>query len=296
MPAIDQARPEIAGICSNDVMAANHIAKKFKLGFVTSSDDDFYEQCNFNTLIIANRHDKHASSILRAVKSKKHVFCEKPLCLLRSDHDELFELMMDANGAPNAPILMMGYNRRFSPFVKRCVDILAPSGSPSAIVMNINAGAIDKAHWTQDINVGGGRLLGEACHFIDLAKFLINSKIKNQNLSLMKGDMPDTFSITLSFEDGSIASINYFANGNKVHPKEKIEIYNDGTILTIDNFRKLTVSKDGKRRRVFRGGMNKGHMECMNSFINSVKNGEPAPITLEDVFEVSDVCLKLLDQ
>jgi len=177
--------------------------------------------------------------------------------------------------------------------VQQIKKLLAEVDIPKSFVLTVNAGAIDKDHWTQDPEVGGGRIIGEACHFIDLLRFLAGNPIVAHSRLEMASRTRDTVSLSLSFADGSIGTVHYFANGSKRFPKERLEIFAAGRVLQLDNFRKLK----GFGWPGF-SGMNlwrqdKGHKACAASFVEAVRSGDPAPIPLEEILEISRITIEL---
>jgi predicted dehydrogenase len=252
-----------------------------------------------SAVVIVTRHDSHARFVARALAAGKHVFVEKPLTIdadglkaVRAAYDEAAHV-----GAPRQ--LMVGFNRRFSPQVRKMKALLSSVREPKSFIMTMNAGAIQPEHWTQDHAVGGGRIIGEACHFIDLMRHLAGCKIVSVQARRM-GDSPavatteDKAAITLGFEDGSFGTILYLANGAASFPKERVEVFTAGRVLQLDNFRKLR----GFGWPSF-GSMNlwlqdKGQNACVAAFLEAVKTGQPA-IEPEEVFEVAEITLQAAD-
>lgn len=263
-----------------------------KLGFraATTDSTEVYKSDKTNTIVIATQHDSHADLTKKALFHGKHVFVEKPLALKLDDVNEI-EAFMSKSECQNQR-LMIGFNRRFSKISQKVQSLLEGVKSPKAININVNAGFIPSNHWTQDSRVGGGRIVGEACHFIDYARFIAVSPIKSFNTIFIDGGS-DTASIQLKFEDGSIANINYFANGSKEVPKERIEIFCEGKVLAIDNFIRLKGYgwSSFKSMRLWR--QDKGQAECCRLFLDSIRLGLPSPIPLEQIFEVSKVAIKV---
>lgn len=188
---------------------------------------------------------------------------------------------------------MIGFNRRFSSLIKKSKELLSTTRSPSSFIMTINAGSIDKNHWIQDPLVGGGRIIGEVCHFVDLLRFLAQSKIIYFDKMNLDDSKKDTVTIQLKFENGSIGTIHYFTNGNTKYQKERLDIYNSGKIISIENFIRLKTygwHKNMSKKLIFQ---DKGQSECINSFISCLKNKSPSPISFEEILEVSKVCIEL---
>ncbi len=259
---------------------------------VASTDTtDIFSDADINVVAIASRHDTHAEYALSALNSGKHMYVEKPIALTHDDVAALKTAYESSCAAGASPIVMVGYNRRFSPHVQQMKTHLDSRSGPATFNFTMNAGAIPASHWVQDPVVGGGRIVGEACHYIDLMRFLCGSAITSIN-GVCVGQsndevLEDKAIITVSFEDGSIGSIHYFANGSPLSPKERIESYFDNKIIRIDNF--MTTQGFGvnglkkfKTRR-----QDKGVEACVNAFLTAVTEGKPSPIPFEEILEVA---------
>lgn len=278
-----------------------------KAGFAEASTDMAAMLSNdtINTVAIVTRHDTHARFVAQALNAGKNVFVEKPLAL---HHDELAELEASytlahagADGKrAGGPQLMVGFNRRFSPQVQKMKALLQSVKEPKSFIMTMNAGAIPASHWTQDNAVGGGRIIGEACHFIDLMRFLAGSPVVSIQARRM-GDAPgvvvteDKASITLGFEDGSFGTIMYLANGAASFPKERVEAFAAGRVLQLDNFRKLKGFGWPGFRKLNLWKQDKGQNACAAAFLHAVEKGSPA-IPVEEIFEVARVTIDVVEQ
>ena len=191
---------------------------------------------------------------------------------------------------------MVGFNRRFAPHVLKIKQLLERSSGPKSFIMTVNAGAIPAEHWTQDRAIGGGRIVGEACHFIDLLRFLAASPIAGFDVRYMGGmgpaELRDNAVISLGFEDGSVGAIHYLANGSKAFPKERLEVFSGGAVLQLDNFRKMRgfgwpgFSKMNLMRQ------DKGQKACIAAFLDAIRNGSPSPIPVDEILEVSRVSIE----
>jgi predicted dehydrogenase len=194
---------------------------------------------------------------------------------------------------------MVGFNRRFAPQVKKIKTLLEAVKAPMSFVMTVNAGAIPANHWTQDPHTGGGRILGEACHFIDLLRFLAGVPITHQSATLMEADTKDTATIQLGFANGSLGTIHYFANGSKSFPKERLEIFAGGRVLQLDNFRKLSGYGWPRFSRMNLWRQDKGQKACAQAFVDAVNNvfnsGGHSPIPFDELMEVSRVAVALAE-
>jgi predicted dehydrogenase len=299
IPALKAAGATLDTIVSNGGVTAFHHGNK--AGFAqasTDADNDVLRNERANAVVIATRHDTHARLACEALAAGKHVFVEKPLAIAAEDVDRVEAALNEAatRGAPR--LLMVGFNRRFAPLVTRMKTLLAPVAAPMAIVYTVNAGAIAPDHWTQSREVGGGRIVGEACHFIDLARFLVGHPIADASITTI-GRHPaltvreDKATIVLTFEDGSIATIHYLANGGRRFPKERVEVFCNDGVLALDNFIRLRGYdwRGFSSARLWR--QDKGQAACAAAFVHAIERGGDAPIPAAEIFEVSRVALKL---
>lgn len=274
-----------------------------KAGFAEASTDMAALLANaaVNTVAIVTRHDTHARFVAQALQAGKHVFVEKPLAIdaeglvaVRAAYDAA-----QTSVAQGGPQVMVGFNRRFSPQVQKMKALLEPVKEPKSFIMTMNAGAIPANHWTQDNAVGGGRIIGEACHFIDLMRFLAGSPIVSVQARRM-GEAPgmaiteDKASITLGFEDGSFGTILYLANGSASFPKERVEVFAAGRVLQLDNFRKLLGYGWPGFSKMNLWKQDKGQNACAAAFLQAVQAGTPA-IPPDEIFEVARVTIEIAD-
>jgi predicted dehydrogenase/threonine dehydrogenase-like Zn-dependent dehydrogenase len=300
IPALAKAGAELHTLVTTNGMNAVHYGKKFGFAKASTSTEELFAEKEVNTLVIATRHDSHARFAAEGLSRGRHVYVEKPLALNRAQLVEVESTYARSATQGAAPILFVGFNRRFSPHVQRMREMLRGTQGPKSLSLLMNAGAISPDHWTQDSQMGGGRILGEACHFIDLARFLVGTKIVRASAGAMRGKSgaapsPDTAQISLEFEDGSIASIQYYANGHRSFPKERVEVFASGRILQLENFRVLR----GFGWPGFRGfrtwRQDKGHAACVQAFLNAVGCGGPSPIPSNEIFEVSRVAIEVAE-
>ena len=272
-----------------------------KAGFAEASTDVAALLANnaINTVAIVTRHDTHARFVAQTLHAGKHVFVEKPLAI---DAGSLAAVQVaydaaHAGGAQGGPQLMVGFNRRFSPQVQKMKALLASVKEPKSFIMTMNAGAIPSNHWTQDNATGGGRIIGEACHFIDLMRFLAGSPIVSVQARRM-GDASgvavteDKASITLGFEDGSFGTIMYLANGAASFPKERVEVFAGGRVLQLDNFRKLKGYGWPGFSKMNLWKQDKGQNACAAAFLRGIEKGSPA-IPPDEIFEIARVTIEV---
>ena len=266
---------------------SNQFEKYFyrhKFGFRHASTDikALIADPNANAVIIATRHDSHSALVQQVMAAGKHVFVEKPLCITTA------ELNAIEAAHSGHSLLMVGFNRRFAPLVLNLQQQISCLQGPKSFVYTCNAGAIPAHHWIQDPAAGGGRLLGEACHFVDLLRYLVACPIENLQLvtAAVPNPCPDTFSMQLRFVDGSIGTVHYFANGSKAFPKERLEVFAAGKILQLDNYRKLKAwgIPGFRTRRIL--SQEKGQEACCAAFLKAIESGGPPPIPVDEIFEV----------
>ncbi|HEX2255863.1 MAG TPA: Gfo/Idh/MocA family oxidoreductase, partial [Afifellaceae bacterium] len=240
-----------------------------------------------DAVVIATRHGSHAGLVLQALDAGKHVFVEKPLCLTLSELEAIESRCAALAEAGGAPVLMVGFNRRFAPHVVKMKALLGTLAGPKAFVVTVNAGAVPPGHWTQDSEEGGGRIVGEACHFVDLLRHLAGCPIAGCSKTATPGATGDTASLTLAFEDGSIGTVHYFAGGHRSFPKERIEVFAGGRMLQLDNFRRLNGFGWPGFRAMRLWRQDKGHGACMAAFLDALRRGGPPPIAVSEIIEVS---------
>jgi predicted dehydrogenase/threonine dehydrogenase-like Zn-dependent dehydrogenase len=295
IPAFKAARAHLETLVTAGGASGTLYGKK--AGFRESSTDldAVMQSRRVNTLVIATRHDTHAQFVVRALKAGKNVFVEKPLALTEEELQAVEQAYDDSRLSGRAPRLMVGFNRRFSPQGIKMRSLLVGIGGPKALVITVNAGSIPKGHWTQDIHQGGGRIVGEACHFIDFARFLVGESIVEARAVRMKDSGGDTVSIQLLFSDGSIGNVNYFSNGSRAYPKERIEAFCSGRVLQLDNFRRLR----GWGWQRFSGTklwrQDKGVRAAVQLFLDAVEHGGGDPIAVEEIFEVSRFSIQIAE-
>lgn len=294
VPAFSKTPARLKSICAPTGVSSVHVAKKFGIEEATTNSDKVLLDTSITALVIATRHDSHAKWILDALKNGKHVFVEKPMVLTR---DELTEIQNVYQSLEEKPILMVGFNRRYAPHVKTIQSLLAAKRQPKSFIMTVNAGAIPPDHWTQDRTVGGGRIIGECCHFVDLLRYLANDRISHVTATAMETESNDCVMIQLRFRDGSIGTINYLSNGSKAFPKERLEIFCAGSVLQLNNFRSLKGYgwAGAKPQRLLR--QDKGQRSCVSAFVKAIETGDASQlISLAELVEVSKACFDVDDQ
>ncbi len=293
IPAFKEAGARLRIVASSGGVSGVHAGRKFGFESTTTDTEAVLTDADIQAVIVSTRHDSHASLACQILRARKHAFIEKPLALTLPEVDSIEQAITNARVTGWEPIVMVGFNRRFAPQVQRIGELLRGSPGPKSLVFTANAGVIPAEHWTQDAEVGGGRIIGEACHFIDLLRFLVDAPIVGHDLRVMDGPTRDTATIHLRFADGSIGTIHYFANGSKTFPKERLEVFASGRVLQLDNFRKLRAFGWPGFRGMNLWRQDKGQRACAAAFAQAVLSGGPAPIPLEQILEVARVTIEI---
>jgi len=285
LPILKESGANLVGISSAKGLSSSIAAKKFGFSYTTTDYIELLKDENINTIFITTRHNNHAKLIIESLRAGKNVFVEKPLAI---DMEQLADVVKVCNklaSQDKMPHLMVGFNRRFSPFIKDIYNKTKGRSSGLAINMTINAGALPKDLWVHDPKVGGGRIIGEGCHFIDTMQFLTTSKVKSvSSIALNQSEelaiKNDNTIINMTFEDGSIGILSYLSNGNKSYPKEKMELFCEGKVYELDNYKKVNGYGTSSMKKF---NQDKGHKEEMISFINNIKSSKDNLISLESL-------------
>lgn len=297
IPAFKAAGANFQSIASSGGTSAAYAGRKFGFAEATTDTKALMEDAAINTVVITTRHNSHARLVCQALSNRKNVFVEKPLCMTLEELQQIqaaYVAHLSSNDSP--PLLAVGFNRRFAPQVQKMKSLLAGVQQPKALVMTVNAGAIPADHWTQDAEVGGGRIVGEACHFIDLLRYLAGHAIVDSHVVAMQSPTADTVSIQLRFQDGSTGTVHYLANGSKAFPKERLEIFTAGRILQLDNFRRLKGYGWPGFKKMNLWRQDKGQVACAKAFLQAIEAGQPSPIPFEELLEVAEVTIRLADK
>ncbi|RJR20356.1 MAG: oxidoreductase [Desulfobacteraceae bacterium] len=286
----------LKGVMTATGTGSRSVGERFGFEFCTGDEKDIIENPEINTVFIATRHDSHAGYVLKALKAGKNVFVEKPLCLTETELNEIAGIYSELSSKQKPfPMLMVGYNRRFSPFAQEVAKVF-PSG-PLAMIYRINAGAIPPDSWIQDQDLGGGRIIGEVCHFVDLLTFSNGSLPKTVFAQAMDapGQLQDVVNVLLYYENGSIGTISYLANGDKSLPKERVEVYGHGVTAIIDDFKSLIIYSKGKKKEKKLLSQDKGQKSEVKAFLEALSSGKGPPIPYDQLFNSSLVTFKILE-
>jgi predicted dehydrogenase/threonine dehydrogenase-like Zn-dependent dehydrogenase len=300
LPAFKRTGVFLKTVASSTGVSAAHAGGKFGFTEISSDSRSVIESPHINTVVIATRHDSHAKFAAEALKAGKHVFVEKPLAITREGLTalcEVYERCVRSQASP--PILMVGFNRRFAPQIQRMKLLLAGVSEPRTFVMTVNAGHIPVEHWTQDRLIGGGRIIGEGCHFVDLLRFLAGSPIERVQAMKVKTSSSmgseDRVTASLRFADGSIGTVHYFSNGHKSFPKEQLEVFCGGKVLQLDNFRKLRGYGWSGFRKMNLWSQDKGNAACVTAFVDAIRRGTGSPIPWNELVEVTHATFDIMD-
>jgi polar amino acid transport system substrate-binding protein len=286
---------EFRSIATASGISAHDVGKRFGFAYAVSRADEVLDDANVNLVVVGTRHDTHAELARAALERNKHVFVEKPLAL----DDEQLDAVLEAAGNSSAK-LMVGFNRRFSPLAQRAKEFFDKRDTPLSILYRVNAGRIAKEHWTQNAEEGGGRIVGEVCHFVDLMQYLTGAPpvyLFAESISAKSSKIVDADSvfITLRFADGSNGSVAYLAEGDKGLAKERVEIFGAGRVFVLDDFRRATLYKDGREEQVALKAQDKGQQEQVRAVCASVLQGGAAPISLDELAATSRATFRVLD-
>jgi predicted dehydrogenase len=297
IPAFVAAGARLTGVASAGGVTAAHCARKFRFARATTDSNSLAAADDVDAVVIATRHDSHASLAIRALQAGKHVFVEKPLAISAQEIDAIANAWQAAGVGGRRPHLVVGFNRRFAPHVIKMKSLLAGVREPKVVLITVNAGALPAGHWTQNPQIGGGRLIGEACHFVDLLRFLAGQFIVEATVELLgknAGSQPgDTAIIMLRFSDGSVGTIHYLANGDRSFPKERIEVFCAGRVLQLDNFRRLRGYGWPGFRTLNLWRQDKGQRALVQAFLDTIRTGGEPPIPFAELVEVSRTIIEL---
>jgi predicted dehydrogenase/threonine dehydrogenase-like Zn-dependent dehydrogenase len=295
LPAL-KAIPNAAfvGVCNATGPRSRHAAEKFGFAYCADSEQEILHDPNVKAVVISTRHNLHAGQVLAAVAAGKSVFCEKPLCLRE---DELAAIVRANSALDPAPLLVVGFNRRFALMAVQLKQFLSEIQEPLAIHYRVNAGYIPSDHWVNDPEQGGGRILGEACHFVDFLCFLAGAcpvEVQGQTVGNPGQYSMDNLIATLKFANGTVGTISYLANGDKSASKERVEVFGGGSTAILEDFRHLELIRQGRRQVTrARTGRDKGHKAEMQAFVDAARGKVAPPIPFEQIVGSTLATLRL---
>ena len=295
LPHFKSQGVEFHSIATATGISAHDVGKRFGFAYAVSSADEVLDEPRVNLVVIGTKNDTHAELARGALERNKHVFVEKPLAL----NDQQLESVLEAVTASSAK-LMVGYNRRFSPLVQRAKEFFSNREAPLSILYRVNAGRIPNEHWIQNAQEGGGRIIGEVCHFIDLMQYLTGAlpvSVFAESIGAHSSKIVDADSvfITLRFADGSNGTVAYLSEGDKGLAKERVEIFGGGKVFVLDDFRRATLYRDGREEQVTLKAQDKGQQSQVRQVCANVLEGGPALIGLDDLEATSRATFRVLD-
>ena len=272
---------QFAGVCAANGARARAAASKFDFSYCTSDENEIYADPSINTVVIATRNHLHAAQVVRALEAGKNVFCEKPLCLTEQELESIDSAYAQANNLR----LMVGFNRRFAPMAQRMQSFLRQTASPLMMHYRVNAGALPKDHWINDPEQGGGRVLGEVCHFVDFLSFLCGSVpiTVHANSCASLSEDPNAV-ISIEFVDGSLGTIHYACNGDRAYSKERVEAFGGGCVAILDDFRRLDLVRHGNKQSFHsRWKQDKGHRAEWRAFTECIRQSAAFAIPFDEI-------------
>lgn len=295
IPNLKTLPVNLISVVTNNGINAKNVAQKYSFRNASTNANEVIANNDCNVIFIASRHDSHANYILTAIENKKHVFVEKPLCIDESEYSKLREVLL---GNKKRTILMVGFNRRFAPITVQIKNFFLSVREPKVIQIRINAGMIPRDHWIQNPAAGGGRIIGEMCHFVDLMQFftdadpvkVFSTSVKSENAKEVNDD---NVIIVIQFSDGSVGNLIYVANGDKSLPKEQIEIFCGGMAGVINDFRVGFIHYKNSIKKIKFDG--KGHKEEVEIFINSIARTQGDPISMKSILLTTQTTFKIID-
>jgi polar amino acid transport system substrate-binding protein len=295
LPHFKTERVEFRSIATATGVSAHDVGKRFGFAYAVSSADEVLDDRDVNLVVIGTKNDTHAEFARKGLERNKHVFVEKPLAL----NDEQLASVLEAANSSSGK-LMVGFNRRFAPLAQRAKEFFARHEAPLSVLYRVNAGRIPKDHWMQNAEEGGGRIIGEGCHFIDFLQFLIGAppvSVFAEAISAKSSKIVDADSVIISlrFADGSNGSVAYLSEGDKALAKERVEIFGEGRVFVLDDFRRATLYKDGREEQVTLKAQDKGQQAQVREVCASVLGGGPAPISVDELAATTRATFRVLD-
>ena len=299
LPAIKQVSGvEFVGVCNATGIRSRHAAEKFGFQYCTTDEQEILSDARISTVVIATRHHLHARQVVKALNAGKHVFCEKPLCL---SQEELADVVRSYSRSAQTqePFLMVGFNRRFAPMTRKMKAFLSEIHEPLAMHYRVNAGYLPLDHWVHDPKQGGGRILGEVCHFIDFLMYLADSpplEVQASSLSNSGQYSGENVVVSLRFANGSQGTIDYLANGDKSFSKERVEVFGGGAVAVLEDFRRLELVRHGKKQAMHaRWRQDKGHRGECEALASAIREGQAAPIPFDQIVGATLAALRIQD-
>ena len=293
IPSLKKNGALLRTIVTSEGSSGVHAARKFGFENASTNIEDALNK-EIESLVVATKHNLHAEQILKGLSKNKNIFTEKPIAITK---EEVSKIARYYRGMKEKPVFMVGFNRRFSSHVQKMKSMIDTKTGPKCFNFVMNAGYLPNNHWTQDKEVGGGRIIGEACHYIDLMRYLANSNFKSWSAvkassSMEEKNSNDRVIISLEFENGSIGSIHYLSNGGPFQ-KERVEVFCDNSTLQINNFKEMVGYGWKNFSKLKTSYQDKGQEQCVRAFLEAIKTGSPSPIPFQELIDVSNITIDI---
>jgi predicted dehydrogenase/threonine dehydrogenase-like Zn-dependent dehydrogenase len=292
LPTMKKFNADIKTIASSGGLSGSIMAKKYKIKNSTTDYKSILEDQEIDLVFVTTRHNTHARLVIESLEANKHVFVEKPIALNNTDLEEILKVNKQSDKS-----ITVGFNRRFAPLAVKMKSLLGTGNTPMNVITTMNAGFIKQDSWVQDMEVGGGRIIGEACHLIDLITFLTGSKVIKVCMNSMganAGENTDNATILLKYENGSTGVINYFSNGSKAYSKERVEVFHQERTLILDNWRKLSGFGFSNFSSA-KSGQDKGHANQFELLLQRIKQGGQPIIPLDEIVNTTRTSFGAID-
>jgi predicted dehydrogenase len=280
---------ELIGLATGSGVSATQTGNRYGFTYATTESAEVIQDENINTVAVLTRHHLHASQVADALQAGKHVFCEKPLAIEKEGLEGVIDALETAEG-----LLTVGFNRRFAPMGIQMRDFMTQAGEPLSVHYRVNAGPLPGDHWVHDLNQGGGRIIGEVCHFIDYLTFLIGALPEHVHAQGIPGGQGENVHISARFPDGSVGAVHYLASGDKGFPKERVEAFGGGRVAVLDDFRSLELVSGGKKNRGS-SKRDKGHRAIWQAFTAAIREGGTAPIPYHELVGVTQTTFAVVE-
>lgn len=286
----------LKAVCTATGLSAKSVAGKFGFEHFTTDVEDIFNDDEINTVFIATRHHLHTPYVLKALETGKHVYVEKPLCISEAELEALVELYQRKSDGVAPPLVMVGFNRRFAPMTLELKEFFKNVSEPLVLTCRVNAGFIPSEHWVHDPQEGGGRIIGEVCHFVDIIQYLAGSPITSVYARALPNNgryHNDNVAITLNLENASVGTVIYLANADKRLPKERIEAFGGGRAGVIEDFREIALFRNATKKR-WKRTQDKGHKAEIHAFLQAVEQGKLSPVPLDEAVNTTLATFKIL--
>ena len=296
LPEIRHVRGlEFVGVCAANGSHARHAGEKFGFRYCATDEQRILDDPEINTIVIATRHHLHGMEVLAALAANKHVFCEKPLCLSEIELSKIVHAYESRISGRNR-VLTVGFNRRFAPMALKMKAFLEQVREPLALLYRVNAGFISRDHWVNDIEQGGGRIIGEVCHFVDFLTFLAGAlpiEVQARSVAGLDAHSDDNVVVSLRFANGSLGTISYLANGDRAYSKERVEVFGGGAVAVLEDFRRLELVRHGRKQTFHsRFRQDKGHRAELEAFAAAVRSHGEVPIPFAEIVSATLATLR----